>query len=262
MAGAEDVGEGQQRGQQVVVGGRVLGELHEGAVGEGHAHGLALTAVVADGAPEAAVLAGRRQALAAVVADAVGPHEGRDHQVTAPDRAHLGAGLLDDAEELVPDPLARLPGRLAAVRPQVAAADAGAQHPDHGVGRQLDDGLGHVLHAHVVGGVDGGGAHGRGSFSCGVGRRGTAALTGWASALHRTPRRTRAARRGRRSARRGGRAAGRRPGPWQGCGRSSARGGPGRTPAGCRVGHRPHPSSVPAAWVRRRPPPAACRRRR
>ncbi len=170
MAGAEDVGEGQQGRQQVVVAGRVLGELHEGAVGERHAHGLALAPVVADGAPEAAVLAGGRQALAAVVADAVGPHEGRDHQVAALDRAHLGAGLLDDPEELVSDALARLPGRLAPVGPQVAAADAGTQHPHHGVGGQLHHGLGDVLHAHVVGSVDGGGAHGEGpsrAGSCG-----------------------------------------------------------------------------------------------
>ena len=63
-------------------------------------------------APLAAVAAGGLQALAAEVAGAVRPHERRHHQVAGLEAGHLGAGVLDHAEELVAHPAAvlRRPG--------------------------------------------------------------------------------------------------------------------------------------------------------
>lgn len=160
VAGAHDVGEGEQTGQQVVVGDGLGGQLDQGAVGVRDPDGLALAAVVADRAPEAAVHAGGVQALGAVVAGAVGPHEGGHDEVPGAQAGDGGAGLLDDAEELVPDALTGLARGLAAVGPQVAAADAGTQDADDGVLGALDRSVGHLLHADVVRGVDDGGAHG------------------------------------------------------------------------------------------------------
>ncbi|GAA3796066.1 hypothetical protein GCM10022206_39760 [Streptomyces chiangmaiensis] len=42
VTGAQDVGERQQRRQQAVVGEGLLRQPDQGAVGEGHAHGLVL----------------------------------------------------------------------------------------------------------------------------------------------------------------------------------------------------------------------------
>ncbi len=160
VAGAHHVGQGQQAGQQLVVGDGLGGQLHEGAVGVRDADGLALAAVEADRAPETAVHAGGVEALGAVVAGAVGPHEGGDDEVAGLQAGHGRAGLLDDAEELVADALAWLARGLAAVGPQVAAADTGTQDADDGILGALDRSVGHLLHADVVRGVDDGGAHG------------------------------------------------------------------------------------------------------
>ena len=86
--------------------------------------------------------------------------ERRDHEVADRERRHVGADVLDDADELVPDAV-RL-GRLghAAVGPQVRPADAGGGDAHQRVGRPLDRGVGHVLDPDVAGGVDQGGAHG------------------------------------------------------------------------------------------------------
>ena len=65
--------------------------------------------------------------------------------------AHVGADVLDDADELVAHPAAGL-GRLQSiVRPEIAAADAGAGDADEGVGRLLDGGVGDVLDPNVAG---------------------------------------------------------------------------------------------------------------
>ena len=87
------------------------GSDDERAVGQRDAHRLALTAVELVAAPEAAVQAGRLQALAAELAGAVGPGERRDDEVAGLDRPHVGADVLDDADELVPHAAAGL-GRL------------------------------------------------------------------------------------------------------------------------------------------------------
>lgn len=164
VAGAQDVGERQQGGEQAVVGCGGGRELDQGAVGVGDADGLALAAVRlravrADRAPEAALGAGGGEALGAVGAGAVGPDERGDGQIADGEAVHPGADLLDDAEELVADALTGPPGRLAPVGPQVAAADAGPQDPEHHVGGLLDPRVRHLLHPDVMGGVDNGGAH-------------------------------------------------------------------------------------------------------
>ena len=125
------VGQGQQGRQQRGV--LADGQLDQGAVGVRHADGLALAAVDAVAAPEAAVPAGGLQALAAEVAGAVGPDERRDDEVAAlearrprrrrPRRRRGTRGPMRG-------PAARRPaGR---VGPQVAAADAGAAPPAPG----------------------------------------------------------------------------------------------------------------------------------
>ncbi len=160
VPGRHHVGQRQQRGQQPGVTGGVLGQLDQGAVGERHPDRLALAAVGAGAAPEAAVRAGGLQTLAAERADAVGPDEGRHHQVAGPEPAHLGADRLDHAQELVPDPLTGLPFGDAPVGPQVAAADAGQHGAHDGVAGLADDRVGNLLDAYVVGSLDNGGAHG------------------------------------------------------------------------------------------------------
>ena len=73
----------------------------------------------------------------------------------------------DDADELVPDPLAA-PARLhRPVRPEIAAADAGAGDADEGIGRLDEAGVGNVLDPDVAGAVDDGCAHGGLPFAFG-----------------------------------------------------------------------------------------------
>jgi len=102
----------------------------------------------------AAVAAGRMQALGAEVAGVVGPHERRDDDVARLQRRDVAADVLDDADELVADPVAVLRLRLGAVGPQVAPADTGAQHAHHRVGWFAQRGVGHVLDPHVACAVD------------------------------------------------------------------------------------------------------------
>ena len=133
VPGREHVGQRQQRRQQR----RVLPDrqLHQRALRLRHPHRLTLPAVHAGRTPAAAVPARGLQALPAEVAGVVRPHERRHHDVAGLEPGHLGADVLDHAEELVPDPPALLGGRHRPVRPQVAAADARPQHPHHRIGR-------------------------------------------------------------------------------------------------------------------------------
>ena len=89
-------------------------------------------------APEAAVEAGGLQALSAELAGAVGPGERSDDEVALLHRPHVGADVLDDADELVAHAAAGRAGLHLLVRPQIAAADAGAGDANEGVGR-LDE---------------------------------------------------------------------------------------------------------------------------
>ena len=99
VARPHHVGERQQRRHQRVV---LADRQHdERAVGERDAHRLALAAVDAVAAPEAAVEARGLQSLLAEVAGAVGVGERRDDDVARLHGADVGADLLDDADELV-----------------------------------------------------------------------------------------------------------------------------------------------------------------
>ena len=84
----------------------------ERAVGERHAHALALPAVgepaeAVVAAPPAAVQARRRDAVAAVDAGVVAHVERGDHEVARLDDLHVVADRLDDADELVADAVRR-----------------------------------------------------------------------------------------------------------------------------------------------------------
>src|SRR3954449_10310074 len=150
-AGREDVGEGEQGGQHGGVGHAV--GLHQTAFGLVHPGVLGLTA---DGEPE--VDAGVLGPGPAVGAGVVTVAERGDHEVTGCEPGHLAAHLLDHADHLVTDRVAGSDVVLAAVGPQVRAADAPGRHLDDGVGGSLDGRLGALLEADVTGCVDGGGA--------------------------------------------------------------------------------------------------------
>jgi threonine dehydrogenase-like Zn-dependent dehydrogenase len=104
-------------------------------------------------------LARRLDTVAAVRAGSVAQRERGDDEVTGLDRPDVGADLLDDADELVPDPLRGRRGPHAAVRPQVGAADAGGDDADERVARQLDGGVRDVFETDVAGAVDEGCLH-------------------------------------------------------------------------------------------------------
>jgi hypothetical protein len=148
MPGRHDIRQRQQRGEHLV---RVPGAGHrdERAVGEGDAHRLTLAAV-AVGPVEAAGDARGRDAVATVRAGAVAERERRDHEVAALHFRDVGADVLDDADELVAD-RARLERRVAAVVPQVRAADARERDTHDRVGRLDDDGVGPVAGLDAVG---------------------------------------------------------------------------------------------------------------
>jgi hypothetical protein len=129
---AHDIGEREQRTHRCL---RVTGagDADQGGVGEGHAHRFALASVDPVEAPEAAGDAGSRDAGAAVGAGAVAIRGRRDDQVTLGDTAHVGTRVLDHPDELVAN-RARLVRRLAAVNPEVPAADACEHNADDGIG--------------------------------------------------------------------------------------------------------------------------------
>ena len=143
-------------------GGSGVGD--QGAVGERDADVLALSAVDGLSAavrvrPEPAGGAGGLDAVAAVDAGPVAVGEGGDDEHAGPDAADLGADLLDEADELVPDPLRRVAGADAAVGPEVGAADAGRHHPDQRVGPGRGCRVVDRLEADVLGSVENRGAH-------------------------------------------------------------------------------------------------------
>src|SRR3954453_2454662 len=121
MAGGQHVRERQERVQHLV---RMAGarHRHERAVGERDAYGLALAAVAVL-REEAAGQARGRDAVLAVRAGAVAVGERGDDEVALLDLLDVGADILDDADELVPDGAGRELG-LTAVEPEVGAADA------------------------------------------------------------------------------------------------------------------------------------------
>src|SRR5918992_922448 len=98
--------------------------------GGGAAHRLGLRPVVARVAEEPDVDARRREPLAAELAGAVGVGERHDNQVALLDLRDLRSDVLDDAYGLVAHRLAGLARLHRVVRPEVAAADAGAGDAD------------------------------------------------------------------------------------------------------------------------------------
>jgi hypothetical protein len=158
VAGGEDVAQ-RQHLEVVLVAGQRLGDHHQGAVGLGDAHELALAALhlaagvlAPEGAAEdAAVLTGAVEAAPAEEAVAVGEDEGRHHPVAHGQALDLRPDGLDQAHELVPQPRARLqPESVAAVvEVQVGAADAGLGDPHQSVAGLPDGGLGRPLDADV-----------------------------------------------------------------------------------------------------------------
>ena len=81
VAGAEHVGQGEQRRDECRVGGD--GKFDEGAVGEWHADGFGLSALVGDAVPERGLMvdAGGLQVLAAEFARVVRDRERGDDEV-------------------------------------------------------------------------------------------------------------------------------------------------------------------------------------
>src|SRR6185312_13808084 len=79
--------------------------------------------------------------------------ERREYQVAALEPSDLGAGVLDDAEELVSHLPALVSGQHGPVGVQVAAADRGAHHAYDRVGRGVDRRVGYVFGADVAGSV-------------------------------------------------------------------------------------------------------------
>ncbi len=75
------------------------------------------------------------------------------------DVADVRADLLDHADVLVADAVGLADLVLAAVGPQVGAADAGGEDAHQGLVRLLEHGVREGLGADVAGGVDDGGAH-------------------------------------------------------------------------------------------------------
>ena len=163
VPGAHDVAEGQEsRGSRR----RATGPVDDGerAVGQRDADALALAAVgeaaeAVVAAPPSAAEARGADAVAAVHARAVAHVERGDHEVAGLDVSHVGADLLDDADELVADAVRLVGRRDASVRPEVGAADAGGDDADDGVGAGREDGVGDFFDADVAGGVDDGGEH-------------------------------------------------------------------------------------------------------
>ena len=131
-AGAEDVGGSHERRDEVRL--RYARGRDQGAVREWDAGQFGLGA---EGAHQHAVRAVRLVAGQADLAGVVGGPERADDEVANLDGAHRGTNFFDDADVFVAHHL--VVDRLgAAVRPQVAAADARRRQADDGIGR-LDD---------------------------------------------------------------------------------------------------------------------------
>ena len=122
VAGSHHVSQRQQARNLLVSDG--TGHDHECPVCQRHADPLTLTAVGEAAepvilAPPSAVQTGRTHPVAAVQAGVVAHVERRDHEVARPHQLNLIPDGIDDADELVPDPVWLVGGRDSAVRPQV-----------------------------------------------------------------------------------------------------------------------------------------------
>ena len=157
VAGQVDVGQGQQRRHERLVGAR--GDDDRGAVGLRDAQLLGLGR--GRGAvEEAAVDAGGRDAVAAERAGAVRPGE-RDDDGVADARGCATSSPICSTTPIASWPMRRPSGVSpeVVVRVQVGPAHAGVGDADDRVGRLLDDGVGDLLDADVSGPVHDGGEH-------------------------------------------------------------------------------------------------------
>jgi transcriptional regulator with XRE-family HTH domain len=143
------------------VGGAELqaGDAHERAAGERDADRLSLAAVDLAVAERTAGDAGDGRPVLAVRAGAVAVDERSDHEIALGDAVHVGADVLDDADQLVADGPGGV-GRLAAVVPEVRAAHAGEYDPNHGVGPFLDDRVGPLADLDGAGPLEDRSSHG------------------------------------------------------------------------------------------------------
>ncbi len=166
VPGAQHVGQREQgRHQRVVL---PHGKLEQGAVGVGDAQRLGLRPVDAVVAEEGDVHAFGLQPLAAELAGAVGDRERHHHQIAPLERAHLSTDILGDPDRFVAHRLAGLARLHRRVRPQVAAADAGAGHAQDRVGRLHQAGIRDILDPNIACAVHHSCSHGclLGSLSC------------------------------------------------------------------------------------------------
>ena len=97
--------------------------------------------------------------MPAVRAGAVADGERADDQVALCDVTHLGADVFDDPDEFMPDG-AGVERRVAAVVPEVGAADAGEHDADDRVGGLGDGGVASLTDGYGVGLVEDGSSHG------------------------------------------------------------------------------------------------------
>src|SRR5205807_10402157 len=84
--------------------------------------------------------------------------ERRDYEVIGRDRPNFGADILDDANELMSDG-PRLEGTLAAVIPEIRAADAGEDHSNNLVRRLHNRGVWPLANRYRMGLVEDGRTH-------------------------------------------------------------------------------------------------------
>ena len=157
VAGAHHVGEGEKR-QHGLVRMTEARDLHERAACQWNANRFALPAVDTTVPERAAVDALRRNPGEAVRTRSVAVGERRDDEIAPGDAAHLRPEILDDADELVPD-RAEFVRRVAAVIPEVRAADAAHDDAHDGVGRCGDDGIGSVTDVDPVWSAEDGSFH-------------------------------------------------------------------------------------------------------
>jgi hypothetical protein len=148
VAGSHHVGQAQQRCPP----GRIdrLAQREERAIGVWHPQRLGLGAIEAAVTEEAAVYAGSLEPFMAEVAAAVRVGEGHDHRVADADAGDAAPHRLDHADGLVAHALAAFGSGHVAVRPEVAAADAGERHTDNRIGGFHQRGIRDVDDAHIV----------------------------------------------------------------------------------------------------------------
>ena len=164
-AGAQHVGGGQQRRDEVVV--RLPGRGDQGAVGVRDARLLGLGADA--GVHELGVHALGLEPGLADLAGVVGDDERSDDEVARLERLHRVADLLHDADVLVAHQRV-VDGLDAAVGPQVGPADAGRGQADDGVGRLDDPRVLSLLDSDVTGSVHHNSTHrGRSSVKSSLG---------------------------------------------------------------------------------------------